>query len=207
MLAAGRGKRLRPLTDVRPKPLMTVGGRTLLDRALDRVAPHVRHTAVNAHHLAEQIVDALAGRDVHVSVEEPEALGTAGALGRLRPWIDGAAVLVSNADAFYLGEPVTDLLAGWDGERPRLLCTRTDTPSAFGDLLYVGSALLPWWSVERLEPVPSGLYEVSWRDLYAAGRLDLAVTDIEAFDCGTPADLRRADAAAWAAERAADTFR
>jgi N-acetyl-alpha-D-muramate 1-phosphate uridylyltransferase len=194
VLAAGAGTRLRPLTDVRPKPLCPVGDRTLLELALDRVAPHVAGTAVNAHHRADQLVAALAGRDVHVSLEQPAALGTAGALGALRDWVDGRPVLVSNADAYYgAGDPVAELVAGWDGDRPRLLCVRTGAASDFGELHYVGTALLPWWSVRDLAPVPSGLYEVSWRDLHAAGRLDLAVTEATAVDCGTPADYLRAN--------------
>ena len=153
VLAAGAGTRLRPLTDVRPKPLCTVGGRTLLDLALERLAPHVRPTAVNAHHLADQVRDAVADRDLHLSVERPVALGTAGALGRLRGWIDGATVLVTNADAFFPhGDPVGELLADWDGERPRLLCVRDGDRGDFGDLRYVGTALLPWWSVRDLAP-------------------------------------------------------
>jgi N-acetyl-alpha-D-muramate 1-phosphate uridylyltransferase len=194
VLAAGAGTRLRPLTDVRPKPLCPVGDRTLLDLALDRVAPHVARTAVNAHHRADQLVAALAGRDVHVSLEQPAALGTAGALGALRDWVAGRPVLVSNADAYYgAGDPVGELVGGWDGDRPRLLCVRTGAASDFGELHYVGAALLPWWSVRDLAAVPSGLYEVSWRDLHAAGRLDLAVTEATAVDCGTPADYLRAN--------------
>jgi NDP-sugar pyrophosphorylase family protein len=197
VLAAGAGTRLRPLTDVRPKALCTVGGRTLLGLALERVAPHVARTAVNAHHHADQLVAALAGRDVHISVEQPEALGTAGALGRLRDWVDGSPVLLTNADAFYAdADPVAELLAGWDGERPRLLCVRAADGRDFGDLRYVGTALLPWWSVRDLEPVPSGLYEVSWAALHQAGRLELAVTEAATIDCGTPADYLRANLAA-----------
>ena len=199
VLAAGAGTRLRPLTAVRPKALCTVAGRTLLDRALDRLAPHVGRTAVNAHHQAHQVVAALSGRDVHVSVEQPEALGTAGALGRLRDWVDGAAVLLTNADSVYLaaagGDPVRDLVAGWDGERPRLLCVPGGDGRGFGELRYVGTALLPWWSVRDLEAVPSGLYEVSWRELHQVGRVELVVTDAEAVDCGTPADYLSANLA------------
>jgi len=194
VLAAGAGTRLRPLTGVRPKALCTVGGRPLLDLALDRVVPHVGRTAVNAHHHADQLLAALAGRDVHVSVEQPEALGTAGALGQLRDWVDGAPLLLTNADAFFSdAAPVGEMLAGWDGERPRLLCVRGSDGRGFGDLRYVGVALLPWWSVRDLEPVPSGLYEVSWAALDAAGRLDLVVTEATPIDCGTPADYLRAN--------------
>ena len=195
VLAAGAGTRLRPLTDVRPKALCTVGGRALVDLALDRVVPHVGRTAVNAHHHADQLLAALGGSDLHVSVEQPEALGTAGALGRLRDWAGGAPVLLTNADAYFPADadPVAELLAGWGGDRPRLLCVRGSDGRGFGDLRYVGAALLPWWSVRDLEPVPSGLYEVSWGALHAAGRLDLVVTEAAPIDCGTPADYLQAN--------------
>jgi MurNAc alpha-1-phosphate uridylyltransferase len=195
VLAAGAGTRLRPFTDHHPKALATVGGRTLLDLALERVTPYAGRVAVNAHHLAEQVVDHLAGRDVHVAEEQPEALGTAGALGNLRPWIDGSPVLLTNADAWYADPSVVgDLVAGWDGERPRLFAVPGGTPGVLGGVRYVGTALLPWWSVARLEPVPTGLYEVSWHALHQAGRLELVVRpDLVAVDCGTAADLDRAD--------------
>jgi MurNAc alpha-1-phosphate uridylyltransferase len=195
VLAAGAGTRLRPLTDVRPKALCTVAGRTLLDGALARLAPYAARTAVNAHHHAGQVVDALAGRDVHVEVERPVALGTAGALGNLRGWLAGAAVLLTNADACHPGDddPLAVLLDGWDGECPRLLCARTGLRQDFGELQYVGSAALPWWSVRDLPAVPAGLYEVSWRELHAAGRLEVVETPGPVVDCGTPTDYLRAN--------------
>lgn len=200
VLAAGAGTRLRPLTAVRPKALCTVGARPLLDLALERVAPLSSRTAVNAHHHAEQVVTAVGDRAVFISREEPHALGTAGALGQLRGWIDGAAVLLTNADAWIQpADPagtigaVAALAARWDGERPRLLCARTDSPSDFGNLRYLGTALLPWWSVRDLRPERSGLYEVCWRALHSAGRLDLVTTEVTVVDCGTPADYLRAN--------------
>jgi dTDP-glucose pyrophosphorylase len=201
VLAAGAGTRLRPLTSVRPKALCPVGDRTLLDRALGRVAMYARRTAVNTHHHASQVIAALDGWDVRVSHERTEALGTAGALGLLRDWLDGSPVLLTNADACYPGiDPVPDLVAGWDGERPRLLCVQGGDPGVLGGLRYVGSALLPWWSVRDLAAEPSGLYEVSWRGLYDSGRLDLATTSAEAIDCGTPADYLRANLAVTGGE-------
>lgn len=198
VLAAGAGRRLRPLTDVRPKPLCTVDGRPLLDWALDRLRPYAGEVGVNVHHLAGQMLSALAGRSVHVSHEQGQALGTAGALGLLRDWLSGRPVLVTNADAWYPagGEAaVADLVSGWDGERPRLLCVpRAD--GVFDGRHYVGTALLPWWSVRDLRPEPAGLYEVSWRDLHAQGRLDLVTVELDAVDCGTPADYLRANLAA-----------
>jgi NDP-sugar pyrophosphorylase family protein len=104
VLAAGRGERLRPLTDTTPKPLLEVGGRTLLDQALERVASVVpldpSRVAVNAHWLADQIASDVGDR-VHLSVEQPEALGTAGAIGKLRDWLGERDLLVTNGDAWH----------------------------------------------------------------------------------------------------------
>ena len=197
VLAAGRGTRLRPLTDLRPKAMCPVDGVPLVDLALARVAPHVECVAVNAHHRAAQLVGHI-GTRAHVSLEQPEALGTAGALGRLRDWLHGCDVLVTNADA-YLPGALDDLVAGFDGDRCRLLVTELG-PGARGDfsrgghpVRYVGACVLPWRLVGPLAETPSGLYEVLWRDLAAAGRLDLTVTTAPVVDCGTPVDYLRAN--------------
>lgn len=193
VLAAGRGTRLRPLTDVRPKPLCPLGplgATTLLDAALERVAPHVARTAVNAHHLADQVVEHLAGR-VHLSVEE-RLLGTGGALVRLRGFLDGAPVLLHNGDA-HLGGRLDRLVDGWDGERCRLLVVRTGRPADFGDARYVGAALLPAAALAALPDGPGGLYEPLWRPAWDAGRLELVEHDDVAVDCGTPSDYLRAN--------------
>lgn len=200
VLAAGAGTRLRPLTTLRPKPLCPVGNVPLVDLALGHataalgVPERPDDVAVNAHHLAEQLVAHLGGR-VHLSVE-PEAFGTAGALAYLREWIDGRDVLVLNADAWRPGG-VAELLDGWDGVRQRLLVTPDPARGDFGDLRYTGAALLPWTVVSRLEPVPAGLYEVCWR-----GRddLDLVVSTAPFRDCGTPADYLEANLAASGGE-------
>ena len=199
VLAAGAGTRLRPLTNERPKALCPVADVPLVDLALARLRPIVGGggtLAVNLHHGADQL-DAHLAPDVHRSREEPVALGTAGAIGALRPWLDGRDVVVANADAWLdrsldLG-PFVD---GWDRERTRLLCVRDPARGDFGDLRYCGVALIPATEAQRLEPVPSGLYEVSWRAELAAGRLDLAVTDVPFIDCGTPADYLHANLAA-----------
>jgi MurNAc alpha-1-phosphate uridylyltransferase len=202
VLAAGAGTRLRPLTELRPKALCPVANRPLVDWAMDRVGPHVSRTAVNVHHHRDQMLAHLKGREVHVSVEEPVALGTAGALGQLRDWAAGADVLLTNADAWSPAEPdpLARLVDGWDGERPRLLCRRDPARGDFGDLRYVGSALLPWWSIRDLPPSPAGLYEVSWGALHEEGRIDLLVDDLVHIDCGTLADYLQANMAASGGE-------
>jgi len=199
VLAAGAGTRLRPLTDRLPKALCPVGGRALVDWAIDRLRPHVSRVAVNAHHRREQLQAHLSDQPVYLSIEEPVALGTAGALGRLREWIDGAPVLLTNADAWCPGpDPLAVLVDDWaDETRPRLLSQPAGSRRRdFGELRYLGSALLPWWAVRDLEPVPSGLYEVSWARLHDEGALDLVVTTEDWIDCGTPADYQEANARA-----------
>jgi hypothetical protein len=198
VLAAGAGTRLRPLTNLRPKALCPVGTVPLLDLALARLAPLVEATAVNAHHHSEQVVSHVGGR-AHVSVETGEALGTAGALGALRPWLDGRDVLVTNADA-YLPAGLGVFAARWDAARPRLLCAPVDGPGDFPSvrpgLGYVGACLLPCRAVSALEARPSGLYEVLWRaQLPELDLVTLAEAELPpvAFDCGTVADYLAAN--------------
>jgi len=63
VLAAGLGQRMRPITDTLPKPLVKIGGKTMLDHALDRLADAgVEEAVVNVHHLAGQVEAHLAGR-------------------------------------------------------------------------------------------------------------------------------------------------
>ena len=193
VLAAGAGTRLAPLTQLRPKALCPVAGRPLVDLALDRLATATTAHAVNLHHGAA-LLDAHLPAAVHRSREEHAALGTAGALGALRPWLAGRSALVTNADAWLA--PQLDLASfvdGWDRERVRLLCVVDPARGDFGDRRYCGVAILPWRTIAPLAPEPSGLYEVSWRAEAAAGRLDLVVHDGPFVDCGSPSDYLAAN--------------
>lgn len=180
------------MTDRLPKALCTVADKALVDWALDAPVAAGMRRAVNAHHLADQVVGHLRGRAVHLNVEQPVALGTAGALAALRPWLDGADVLVQNADA-WIPDPPHDFVAGWDRARPRLLVRRTGADADFGTARFLGLSLLPAALVARLRAVPSGLYEVVWREAWEAGGLDLVEHHGVAFDVGTPARLLAAN--------------
>ena len=193
VLAAGRGERLRPLTDAVPKPLLEVGGVTLLDSALARVGQVLtisRDTvAVNAHWLAGQIAAHVDGR-VHLSVEQPVALGTAGAVARLRDWMAGRDVLITNGDVWFDRDvDVSAFVRGWDRQRPRLLVVddpaRADFESRWR---FAGLSLLPAAIASALEPVPSGLYEVVW----TRHPVELVPVTATYVDCGTPDELELA---------------
>ena len=194
VLAAGAGVRLRPLTRLLPKALCPVAGRPLVDLAIERVGAATDDVAVNVHHGRDALEEHLDGR-VHVSVEEPIALGTAGALAHLRRWIDGRPVLLTNADAWVTPD-LDAFVSGWDGERVRLLCVRDPDRGDFDDLRYCGVALLPYATVVPLPSEPSGLYEASWGALRRLDRLDLVVHEGAFVDCGTPADYLVANLAA-----------
>lgn len=107
VLAAGMGSRLRPLTLHRPKALVEVGGHTMLEITLKRLANFgIREIVVNAHHHAEMIIDYLAENDffglsIQISIE-PELLETGGGLQKAAPMLlaggyDGP-ILVHNVD-------------------------------------------------------------------------------------------------------------
>lgn len=104
ILAAGRGERMRPLSDHTPKPLLHVGGQTLIEhhiRALVRAG--IRELVINHAHLGEQLVAALGdGRalDAHItwSAEPAGALETGGGIFKALPLLGKGAFLVVNAD-------------------------------------------------------------------------------------------------------------
>lgn len=192
VLCAGEGRRLRPVTERLPKALCTVANVSLVRWALGSPLSRDLRKAVNAHHLAEQVVDHVRDLDVTVSVEQPEALGTAGAVARLAPWLDGAHALVQNADA-WIPSPPEGFVSGWDGSRPRLLVRRTGAAGDFGEHRFLGLSLLPHAAVVRLRAEPTGIYEVVWREAWERGELELVEHDGVAFDVGTPERLLAAN--------------
>jgi MurNAc alpha-1-phosphate uridylyltransferase len=196
VLAAGEGRRLRPLTEHLPKALCPVGNVALLDRALERVEALKLPVAVNACYLGSMVAEHV-GERAHVSVEPDAPLGTAGGLGRLREWIGGRGVLVGNADAYLSsalapGADIAALLEGWDGAGVRLLGV-PGPPFEFGAFRFAGFSLLPWDVVARLEPEPSDLVRVAWRPAERAGRLSVVEYPGTYLDTGTPADYLAAN--------------
>ncbi|MGK2285223.1 nucleotidyltransferase family protein [Pedomonas sp. V897] len=144
VLAAGLGTRMRPLTDTRPKPLIEVAGRTLLDRALDNFeAAGVGTIVVNVHYLADQIEARLAARAAEggaaryvISDERDELLETGGGVARALPLLGEAdPLLVANADNLWRDgreNTIARLAAAWDPARMDALLLLIDREEAKG---------------------------------------------------------------------------
>jgi MurNAc alpha-1-phosphate uridylyltransferase len=114
VFAAGRGTRMRPLTDTLPKPLVEVGGRSLLDRTLDALAEAGVETAiVNIHHLADRIEASLSAREtprVILSDERALLLDQGGGIAKVLPCFEGRPFYICNTDAFWIGAGDDNLL-------------------------------------------------------------------------------------------------
>lgn len=118
VFAAGFGTRMGPLTADRPKPLISVAGKALLDHALDLTAAvEPRVVVVNTHYRAEMIARHLAGRDLRLS-HEPVILDTGGGLKAALPALGPGPVFTLNSDAVWTGgNPLAELAAAWDPAR------------------------------------------------------------------------------------------
>ncbi len=106
VLAAGFGKRMRPLTDALPKPLVRLKGKPLIDHVLDRLADGgITRAVVNVHYLADQIEAHLASRTrpaITVSDERDALLDTGGGVVRALPLLGDAPFLVHNSDSVWV---------------------------------------------------------------------------------------------------------
>lgn len=122
VMAAGLGKRMRPLTATRPKPLVEVAGRTLLDHVFDRLrAGGVKRAVVNVHYLADALEAHLKNRvkgiDVVISDERGRLMETGGGIVQARDLIGDKPFLVVNSDNLWLDGPsdaIRMLAARWD---------------------------------------------------------------------------------------------
>jgi len=114
VLAAGLGRRMRPLNGQLPKPLVRVGGKALIDYVLDRLAAQgVERAVVNVHHLADQIERHLAQRrqpKIVISDERSELLGTGGGVVKALPELGDAPFFHVNSDTIWI-----------DGVKPNLV--------------------------------------------------------------------------------------
>ncbi|MBS9721675.1 nucleotidyltransferase family protein [Tianweitania sp. BSSL-BM11] len=164
VLAAGLGKRMRPITDTIPKPLVPVAGKTLLDWGLDALqAEDVERAVVNVHYLADQIdahVSQRVSPRITVSDERRELLDSAGGIVKALPQLGDQPFYILNADTFWLDQSpssLSRLAALWDDGRMDILLMLASMDDVTGhsgstDFLLDGDGRL-----ERAKGDPSGL--------------------------------------------------
>jgi len=177
VLAAGLGKRMRPLTATRPKPLVEVAGKPLLDHVLDRLrSAGIGRVVVNVHYLADSLEAHLrrkaADLDVRVSDERGQLLETGGGVARALPLIPEDHFLVANSDNLWIDGPVDaiSLLADrWDDAAMDALLllvplARANCHSGMGDFHMDGAGRIVRRRPSRVAPfVFTGVQIVSKR--------------------------------------------
>jgi MurNAc alpha-1-phosphate uridylyltransferase len=134
ILSAGRGERMRPLTDAVPKPLIPVAGRSMLDRSVERLAAHgVRDIVVNVHHLGERIAAHLGPRAR--IVREERLLETGGSVKNALPLLGDGPYFILNGDGLWRDGPypmLSRMEAAWDPARMDALLLLHPLASAIG---------------------------------------------------------------------------
>jgi MurNAc alpha-1-phosphate uridylyltransferase len=224
VLAAGLATRMRPLTDGTAKPLLTLNGRTLLDRALDRLHEvGVETVAVNAFWQADKVAAHLAGRmepPRTVLKRENTLLDTGGGVRNALDVLGPDAFYVINGDALWLDGPtpaLTRLARAWTDDLDAVLLLHR-TFQIRGDV-GLGDFMLDSWGVPRrrkereiapylfagvqlmhprlLDGMPDGAFStnLAWNRALETGRLRAVVHDGHWFHLSTPLDLT--EAALW----------
>ncbi len=222
VLAAGLGERMRPLTLEKPKPLLEVGGKTLIDWTLDRfAAAGVTDIVVNSHYKAEMLERHLEGRsDLTIQISrEAERLETGGGVVRALPQLGTAPFYVANSDSVWLDGPtpaLDRLAARWDPDQMDVLLLLMSAPRSEmydgpGDFMMDAAGRLTFRPERRIAPyvyaglhiaaprlfegAPQGSFRLTdlWRRAEAAGRLFGLVHDGAWFHVGTPDALHAAD--------------
>lgn len=217
IFAAGFGTRMRELTVDRPKPLIPVAGRPLIDHALE-VARRagVARPVVNLHYLAAQMAAHLRGAGVDFSLEQGQILETGGGLRAALPMLGPGPVMVLNSDAIWTGlNPLTQLMACWDGARmdALLLLLPVEDAAAHGSVsdfrlaadgrisraqgavghVYLGASML---NPDRLAHIPDKVFSLNrpWDDIIGDGRAYGVVHQGGWCDVGTPEGIGAAEA-------------
>lgn len=223
VLAAGLGTRMRPLTNDRPKALVEVGGKALIDHVLDRLAEAgVEKAVVNVHWFADRLEAHLAGRarpEILISDERAELLETGGGLKKARPLLGDDPVFVANIDSVWIdrGDALADLIRLWAPERmdAALLLARREGSIGFegggdffigddGQLTFRGEAAhapFAYMGVHITRPDyaghgPDGPFSLSplWRASALEGRLYGCVLDGDWMHVGDPQARDEAEA-------------
>ncbi len=222
LLAAGLGTRMRPLSSEVAKPMLPIGGRPIIDHAIERLADAgVAELVVNTHYRADRLETHLANvtPPPHVSFSrEDELLETGGAVRAALPMLSDAPFFVVNGDSMWLDGPSTALgrmQAAWSEEIDVLLLLYRSFQMQGGHV--TGDFALDPWGVPRrpkeheivpyiyagiqivrpsfMATFPPGRFSMNrvWDAAIEAGRLHAIVHDGLWFHLSTPEDLRDAE--------------
>jgi MurNAc alpha-1-phosphate uridylyltransferase len=206
LFAAGFGTRMAPLTNNRPKPMIPVAGRPLIDHALDLVRGYNPATIVaNVHYKPQPLIDHLKGSNVLITHETPEILDTGGGLRAALSHLGNEPVFTMNTDAVWSGpNPLQQLAAAWDPARmdalllclPRENAIGHDGPGDFiqgydgrakrgPGLVYSGLQIL---KTDMLHDIPETAFSLNklWDQMLAKGRLFTATYPGRWCDVGRP---------------------
>lgn len=224
IMGAGLGSRMRPLTNDRPKPLVSVGGKTLIDHSIDRlVAAGVTRIVVNLHYKAQMLRAHLSNRsDVEIvfSDETEQLLDTGGGVVKALPHFAGAPFFVINSDSIWVegaAPALPAMLAAWDESRMDglLLLAQMKTAMGYegtGDFALTGDGHVararnhaaPHYAYPGVQIVhprlfqgaPAGAFStnVMWDRAIAAGTLFGALLDGVWIHVGTPEARDEAEA-------------
>lgn len=209
IFAAGFGTRMRHLTQHLPKPMVPLGGRPMIDHALDLVRTAGIHQIVcNTHYLHEVIEPHLLAQGVQIAQEQPDILDTGGGLRAARHMLGPDPVLTLNPDVAWSGpNPVQELLNAWQPQMQALLLlvpvAYTDRPSGDfrldnstlsrkGDYVYTGAQILRTSGLDNIDSRVFSL-NVYWDMLMDAGEVHGVVYSGKWRDIGTPEGLAAAE--------------
>ena len=213
LFAAGFGTRMGTLTAAKPKPLLTLGGQTLIDRALDIAdAAGIENKVVNLHYLGDQIAGHLTHRPgIALAWEHAKILETGGGLRAALPLLGKDPVYTLNPDAVFAGaNPLIQLRNAWDGAKmdallmllPMQSVKGRDGPADFafsrdgritradttGQHLYLGAQII---RTDGLAAIPEIAFSLNrlWDQIIANGRAFGLIYQGDWCDVGTPQGL------------------
>lgn len=188
IFCAGRGTRMKSLTETRPKPMIEVAGRPLVDHALAQLGD-ISIRVANLHYLPDALKEHLSSAGLETVFEET-LLETGGGLKNALPFLKGDAVFTMNTDAVWKGPAAADILSkAWDPEKMDALLlvvpkSRAHAHLGSGDFeltsdgqlrrgqsyIYTGMQILKTAPVAAVEETHFSLNLV-WEDLFAQGRI------------------------------------
>jgi MurNAc alpha-1-phosphate uridylyltransferase len=217
ILAAGLGQRMRPLTDALPKPLISVAGKSMLERAFDHLQKAgVSHIVVNTHYLAHLIVEKVRTFRPHTLISyEDILLETGGGIKKALPLLGPDTFFALNGDSIWSGsESLNAMEKKWDKQKMDALLLLIPREKAHGyeglgdffmdpqgslrrpergqyaPYIYIGIQLL---SPQLFQSVPSGPFSINllWDKSLEKGRLYGEMHEGEWFHISTPQDLEK----------------